>query len=100
MPHVLVQRKRQWLKVVLAIIVAHWLSGPVILAIADEPQPDPAGIATGDKTTTYDAGGNAFVVTEPTDKTAPDYATGRWCASTTSAGPPSSGSKRVSRRSR
>jgi hypothetical protein len=65
MPHVPVKRMRQWpLKVVLAIIVAHWLSGPVILAFADEPQPDPAGIATGDKTTTYDAGSNAFVVTE------------------------------------
>ena len=37
------------------------------------PQPDPAGIITGDKTTTADAGGNPFVVAEPTDKTAPDY---------------------------
>lgn len=37
------------------------------------PQPDPAGIATGDKTSAVDAGGNAFVVAEPTDKTAPDY---------------------------
>jgi hypothetical protein len=43
MPHVPVKRKRQWpLKLVLAIIVAQWLSGPAILAIADEPQPDPA----------------------------------------------------------
>ncbi len=41
---------------------------------AEEPQRDPAGIATGDKTNAVDAGGNAFVVTEPTDKTAPDYA--------------------------
>jgi ammonium transporter, Amt family len=74
MRHVPVKRRRQWpLKVILAIIFAQWLSGPVILAVADEPQPDPAGIATGDKTTTYDAGGTAFVVTEPTDKTAPDY---------------------------
>jgi Amt family ammonium transporter len=39
----------------------------------DEPKPDPAGIATGDKTSVYDAGGTAFVVTEPTDKTAEDY---------------------------
>jgi Amt family ammonium transporter len=39
----------------------------------DQPNPDPAGIATGDKTTVYDAGGTAFVVTEPTDKTAADY---------------------------
>ena len=41
---------------------------------ADVPKPDPAGVATGDKTTAVDAGGNAFAVTEPTDKTAPDYA--------------------------
>ena len=39
----------------------------------DEPKPDPAGIATGDKTSVSDAGGTAFVVTEPTDKTAADY---------------------------
>ncbi len=39
----------------------------------DQPNPDPAGIATGDKTSVSDAGGNAFVVTEPTDKTAADY---------------------------
>ena len=32
---------------------------------ADEPQPDPAGIATGDRTSVMDAGGNAFVVAEP-----------------------------------
>ena len=32
------------------------------------PAPDPAGIATGDKTAVVDAGGNAFVVAEPTDK--------------------------------
>jgi ammonium transporter, Amt family len=43
-------------------------------ARADDPKPDPAGIATGDRTNALDAGGNAFVVTEPTDKTAPDYA--------------------------
>src|SRR5207344_2590886 len=38
-------------------------------------QADPAGIATGDKTNAVDAGGNAFVVPEPTDKADPDYAT-------------------------
>ncbi len=37
------------------------------------PQPDPAGIATGDKSTAVDGGGNSFVVSEPTDKKAPDY---------------------------
>jgi Amt family ammonium transporter len=40
---------------------------------ASEQKPDPAGIATGDKTTAVDAGGNAFAVPEPTDKNAPDY---------------------------
>src|SRR6267142_5703067 len=41
---------------------------------AQEPQRDPAGTATGDKQQAVDAGGNSFVVAEPTDKTAPDYA--------------------------
>jgi ammonium transporter, Amt family len=62
------------LKTVLAILFVQWLVCPVLVARADGPQSDPAGIATGDKTTTFDAGGNAFVITEPTDKTAPDYA--------------------------
>ena len=39
----------------------------------DGPKPDPAGIATGDKSSAVDAAGNPFVVPEPTDKTAPDY---------------------------
>ena len=41
---------------------------------AREPQPDPAGIATGGKADAIDAAGNAFVVTEPTDTKASDYA--------------------------
>jgi Amt family ammonium transporter len=48
--------------------------------MAQEAKPDPAGIATGDKTTVVDAGGNAFVVSEPTDKTAPNYAEGKKAA--------------------
>lgn len=44
---------------------------------AQEPKPDPAGIVTGDRTSAVDAGGSAFVVTEPTDKTSPGYAQGR-----------------------
>jgi Amt family ammonium transporter len=67
-------RRQGLVRVVIAILLAPWLAGPVIIAHADEPQPDPAGIATGDKATTFDAGGNSYVVTEPTDKTAPDYA--------------------------
>lgn len=67
--------RRPWfLKIVAAILLVRAAIGPVIIAFADEPQPDPAGIATGDKTSTFDAGGTSFVVTEPTDKTAPDYA--------------------------
>jgi ammonium transporter, Amt family len=38
------------------------------------PVPDPAGIATGDKSNVTDAAGNPFLVPEPTDKSAPDYA--------------------------
>jgi ammonium transporter, Amt family len=40
----------------------------------DEPKPDPAGVVTGDRTSVFDAGGTSFVVAEPTDKSAPDYA--------------------------
>src|SRR5580700_4111290 len=43
----------------------------------DGPKPDPSGIATGDKTSAVDAAGNPFVVSAPTDKTAPDYAANR-----------------------
>ena len=38
------------------------------------PAADPAGIATGDKTSVTDAAGNPFVPPAPTDTTAPDYA--------------------------
>jgi Amt family ammonium transporter len=37
------------------------------------PAPDPAGIATGDKTNVTDAAGNPFLVSAPTDTSAPDY---------------------------
>jgi Amt family ammonium transporter len=64
-------RRLGWL--VLLIIVA--IGGLSIPCFADqEPAPDPAGIATGDKTSAADAAGNPFVVPEPTDSTAPDYA--------------------------
>jgi ammonium transporter, Amt family len=75
MPSVDYKNSRPWLiKVIVVIFLAQWLAGSVIVARADDPQPDPAGIATGDKTSTSDAGGNSFMLTEPTDKTAPDYA--------------------------
>jgi ammonium transporter, Amt family len=56
--------------VLLAVSVMAALLSP---CFASEQKPDPAGIATGDKTTAVDAGGNAFAVPEPTDKNAPDY---------------------------
>jgi ammonium transporter, Amt family len=44
-------------------------AGPATTA----PQPDPSGLATGDKASAIDAGGNAFVVAEPTDEADPEY---------------------------
>jgi Amt family ammonium transporter len=41
---------------------------------AQDPAPDPAGLTTGDKSAAVDGAGNSFVVSEPTDKSAPDYA--------------------------
>jgi Amt family ammonium transporter len=58
-----------------AVFFAYLLSGSAIISLAaDEPQPDPSGTATGDKSNAIDAAGNPFVVPEPTDKTDPDYA--------------------------
>jgi len=43
-------------------------------AQAPDPKPDPGGITTGNASNAIDGAGNSFVVTEPTDKTDPDYA--------------------------
>jgi ammonium transporter, Amt family len=43
-------------------------------AAAPEPKPDPAGIATGDRSNVFNAAGDSFVISEPTDKSDPDYA--------------------------
>jgi Amt family ammonium transporter len=56
------------------MLLAQWLVGSAVFARAAEPQSDPAGIATGDKASTLDAGGTPFVTVEPADKSAPDYA--------------------------
>ena len=48
------------------------LSSPC--AAQEGAKADPAGIATGDRTAAVDAAGNPFVVPQPTDKAAPDYA--------------------------
>ncbi len=58
----------------LLLLVSSIFLGLLTPLLADDPKPDPAGIATGDKTNAVDAGGTAFMVTEPTDKTAPNYA--------------------------
>ena len=64
----------RWLLKIAAVIwCAYLVVGPIGHALAGEPQPDPAGIATGDRSSTLDAGGNSFVVAEPADKSAPDY---------------------------
>ena len=60
--------------VILLAVTMTMLAGLPARAFADEPKPDPSGTATGDKTTAVDAAGNPFVVPEPTDKSAPDYA--------------------------
>ena len=68
------QRKRTILGRATALWAIGLIAGSLTICLADDPKPDPAGIATGDKTSVVDGGGNAFVVTEPTDKTDPDYA--------------------------
>jgi ammonium transporter, Amt family len=67
-----------WRQGVTRVVVAGALVMSIVAAgrvcrADDEPKPDPAGIATGDRASVYDAGGTAFVVAEPTDKTAEDY---------------------------
>src|SRR5262245_35858774 len=41
---------------------------------APEPKPDPAGTVTGDRSNVFNAAGDPFVISEPTDKSDPDYA--------------------------
>src|ERR1700723_494830 len=57
------------------VLAAGLFVGLSVPCFADDgPKTDPAGLATGDKTTAVDGAGNPFVVPEPTDKSAPDYA--------------------------
>jgi Amt family ammonium transporter len=58
----------------LAFITSELAVLPTRSLAEEEPKSDPAGLATGDRTTAVDAAGNPFVVSEPTDKSAPDYA--------------------------
>ena len=73
---VAITRSRQLLPwVAIGVFLASLAIGSTFaVAQAAEPQPDPAGVATGDRSAAVDAGGNAFVVAEPPDKAAPDYA--------------------------
>src|SRR5262249_15813744 len=65
-------------RVALAALVATMVMISVAMTparvAAAEPQPDPAGSATGDRTGGVDAGGNPFVVPEPTDRNDPQFA--------------------------
>jgi Amt family ammonium transporter len=68
------RRTTRWtLQIIVALVFAQILCGPLGAAMADQTQPDPAGTATGDRSSAADAAGNPFVVPEPTDPTAPDY---------------------------
>jgi hypothetical protein len=59
-------------------LAAAFLASSLALAVgtarADEPKPDPAGIATGDRNNAIDGAGTSFMVSEPTDASAPDFA--------------------------
>ena len=68
------RRIRRVLPAVAYGVLLTWIVCACAATAVHAQQPDPAGIATGDKTNAIDAGGNAFVVTEPTDKADPDYA--------------------------
>lgn len=61
--------------IALILLAALIFAGLTTRCFADDtPKPDPAGVATGDRSSVADAAGNPFVVLEPTDKSAPDYA--------------------------
>src|ERR1700678_1458116 len=67
-------RTTRWiLWAIVALVIAQILCGPMSVALADQTQPDPAGTATGDRSSAADAAGNPLVVPAPTDPSAPDY---------------------------
>jgi Amt family ammonium transporter len=59
-------------RVLLCLLVMLNLA-PCVFAQSAAPQPDPAGIATGDRNNAVDAAGNSFVVSAP-DPSDPQYA--------------------------
>jgi Amt family ammonium transporter len=70
-------RRRIVRVLIAAALVALPLAAASLTRADDGPGPDPSGLATGDKGSVVDAGGNAFVVAAPADETAPDYQTKR-----------------------
>jgi ammonium transporter, Amt family len=58
----------------LVVLLASLFSFVPCCLADDGPKPDPAGVSTGDRNSTFDAAGNPFVAPEPTNKSAPDYA--------------------------
>src|SRR5271155_4062078 len=79
MQYAFLRRTTKWVfmsmsRSIAALVLAQILCGSMSVAFADQAQPDPAGTATGDKTSVVDAEGNPFVVPAPTDTSAPDYA--------------------------
>jgi Amt family ammonium transporter len=70
-------RRRIVRVLIAAALVALPLATASLTRADDGPGPDPSGLATGDKGSVVDAGGNAFVVAAPADETAPDYQTKR-----------------------
>jgi len=57
-----------------ALAVATLIASVSIGRAETGPQPDPAGLATGDRSSVVDAGGGAFVVPDPGDAAAEGYA--------------------------
>ena len=68
------ERKWEMSRSVVCILALAACSVLLAPCYAEDPKPDPAGIATGDRSHAVDAGGTSFMVAEPTDKNAPDYA--------------------------
>ena len=65
---------RRFARVALLLWSIFLIGGQMSVCRADEPKPDPAGIATGDQSNVTDAGGSPFAVAQPTDKASADYA--------------------------
>src|SRR6476620_6805029 len=68
--------ERKWEMSRRAVCIVALAACSVLLApcYAEDPKPDPAGVATGDRSHAADAGGTSFVVSAPTDKSDPDCA--------------------------